>query len=86
MLTAIIPETNQAVRRCILFVYLPRTAGASAGVVYFAGVIVAAGLLLYEHSLVKINDFSRLDSAFFTMNGVISIVFFGFVFTERLLR
>jgi len=60
--------------------------GAGAGVVYFAGVIVAGLLLLYEHSLVKADDFSRLDAAFFTMNGVISIVFLGFVFTERLLR
>jgi 4-hydroxybenzoate polyprenyltransferase len=60
--------------------------GAGAGVVYFAGVAVAALLLLYEHSLVKANDFSRLDAAFFTMNGVISIVFLGFVFAERLLR
>ena len=60
--------------------------GADAGILYFAGVLVAAALLLYEHSLVKSDDFSRLDAAFFTMNGVISIVFFGFVFTERLLR
>jgi 4-hydroxybenzoate polyprenyltransferase len=60
--------------------------GAGAGVVYFAGVAIAGLLLLYEHSLVKANDFSRLDAAFFTMNGVISIVFLGFVFTERLLR
>ena len=60
--------------------------GAGAGVVYFVGVAVAAALLLYEHSLVKVDDFSRLDAAFFTMNGVISIVFLGFVFTERLLR
>jgi 4-hydroxybenzoate polyprenyltransferase len=60
--------------------------GAGAGVVYFLGVLVAAGLLLYEHSLVRADDFSRLDAAFFTMNGVISIVFLGFVFTERLLR
>ena len=60
--------------------------GASAGVLYFAGVLVAAALLLYEHSLVRADDFSRLDAAFFTMNGVISIVFLGFVFTERLLR
>jgi len=60
--------------------------GAGAGIVYFAGVIVAGLLLLYEHSLVKANDFSRLDAAFFTMNGVISIVFLGFVLTERLLR
>lgn len=60
--------------------------GAGAGMLYYAGVLVAGLLLLYEHSLVKTNDFSRLDAAFFTMNGVISIVFLGFVFTERLLR
>ena len=60
--------------------------GVGAGVLYFAGVLVAAVLLLYEHSLVSADDFSRLDAAFFTMNGVISIVFLGFVLTERLLR
>jgi 4-hydroxybenzoate polyprenyltransferase len=60
--------------------------GAGAGIVYFLGVLVAGCLLLYEHSLVRADDFSRLDAAFFTMNGVISIVFLGFVFTERLLR
>ncbi|HEV7388582.1 MAG TPA: UbiA-like polyprenyltransferase [Gemmatimonadaceae bacterium] len=60
--------------------------GAGAGMLYFLGVVVAAALLLYEHSLVKADDFSRLDAAFFTMNGVISIVFLGFVFTERLFR
>lgn len=60
--------------------------GAGAGLLYFAGVSVAAALLLYEHSLVKVDDFSRLNAAFFTMNGVISIVFLGFVFTERLFR
>jgi 4-hydroxybenzoate polyprenyltransferase len=60
--------------------------GAGAGILYYAGVLVAGLLLLYEHSLVRTNDFSRLDAAFFTMNGVISIVFLGFVFTERLLR
>jgi 4-hydroxybenzoate polyprenyltransferase len=60
--------------------------GAGAGVLYFLGVAVAAILLLYEHSLVRADDFTRLDAAFFTMNGVISIVFLFFVFTERLLR
>ena len=39
------------------------------------GVIVVAGLLAYEHSLVKPNDLSKLDAAFFTMNGYISIWF-----------
>jgi 4-hydroxybenzoate polyprenyltransferase len=55
-----------------------------AGWIYAAGVVVAGILLLYEHSLVKPGDFSRLDAAFFTMNGVISIAFFGFVLAERL--
>jgi 4-hydroxybenzoate polyprenyltransferase len=39
------------------------------------GVIVVAGLLAYEHSLVKPNDLSKLDAAFFTMNGYISVSF-----------
>jgi 4-hydroxybenzoate polyprenyltransferase len=59
---------------------------AGAGTIYMIGVGVAALLLLYEHSLVKPNDLSRLDAAFFTMNGVISIVFFGFVLVERIVR
>jgi 4-hydroxybenzoate polyprenyltransferase len=59
---------------------------AGAGWLYAAGVGVAAVLLLYEHSLVRVGDLSRLDAAFFTMNGVISIVFFGFVLVERLVR
>ena len=60
--------------------------GAGAGVIYFLGVGVAAALLFYEHSLVSSSDLSRLDAAFFTMNGVISIVFLGFVLAERLVR
>jgi 4-hydroxybenzoate polyprenyltransferase len=56
------------------------------GWLYAAGVCVAAALLLYEHSLVHGDDLSRLDAAFFTMNGVISLTFFGFVLAERLVR
>jgi 4-hydroxybenzoate polyprenyltransferase len=59
---------------------------ADAGWLYAAGVVVAAALLLYEHSLVRAGDLSRLDAAFFTMNGIISIAFFGFVLAERLVR
>jgi 4-hydroxybenzoate polyprenyltransferase len=51
-----------------------------------AGIVVVAALLLYEHSLVKANDLSRLNAAFFTMNGVISVVFATFVGTDLLLR
>jgi 4-hydroxybenzoate polyprenyltransferase len=57
-----------------------------AGALYAIGVLVAAALLLYEHRLVSPTDLSRLDAAFFTMNGIISIAFFGFVLAERLVR
>ena len=60
-------------------------AAVGGGWLYWAGVAVAAGLLLYEHSLVRADDLTRLDAAFFTMNGVISITFFTFVLAERVL-
>jgi 4-hydroxybenzoate polyprenyltransferase len=60
--------------------------GIGAGWLYAVGVMVVAALLLYEHSLVRLDDLSKLDAAFFTMNGIISITFFGFVLAERLLR
>jgi 4-hydroxybenzoate polyprenyltransferase len=43
------------------------------------GVVAVILLLLYEHSLVRPNDLSKLNAAFFTMNGVISVVFLVFV-------
>ncbi|HZO19011.1 MAG TPA: UbiA-like polyprenyltransferase [Gemmatimonadaceae bacterium] len=57
-----------------------------AGWLYWVGVAVVAALLLFEHSLVRADDLSKLDAAFFTTNGVISIAFFGFVLAERLVR
>ena len=50
------------------------------------GVIAVALLLVYEHSLLSPGDLSKLNAAFFTMNGVISIVFFAFVAGDLLLR
>ena len=50
-----------------------------------AGVAIVAALLLWEHRLVRPGDLSRLDAAFFTMNGVISLVFLGCVLAARLL-
>ena len=44
----------------------------------WAGIAAVAGLLLYEHRLVKANDLSRVDAAFFTMNGYVSVIFFVF--------
>jgi 4-hydroxybenzoate polyprenyltransferase len=52
------------------------------GVFYFAGVAIAAVLLAYENSLLKPNDLSKLNVAFFTMNGVISVIMFCFVVIE----
>jgi 4-hydroxybenzoate polyprenyltransferase len=56
------------------------------GKLAFVGAIAVAGLLLYEHALVRHDDLSKLNAAFFTMNGVISVVFFAFVASDLLLR
>ena len=52
---------------------------------FWLGVGTAAGLLAYEHTLVKADDLSKLDAAFFTMNGVISLTLFALVLTGRIL-
>lgn len=51
-----------------------------------AGLVAVALLLIYEHSLVSPRDLSKLNAAFFTMNGVISVVFFLFVAGDVLMR
>jgi len=56
------------------------------GKIAFVGVIAVAALLAYEHSLVSPRDLSKLNAAFFTMNGVIAVVFFVFVAADVLLR
>jgi 4-hydroxybenzoate polyprenyltransferase len=56
--------------------------GLEVGLLYWVGVAAVAGLLAYEHSLVRPGDLRRLDAAFFTVNGVISIVFFAFVLLD----
>ncbi len=56
--------------------------GLPVDVFYWIGVAAVAGLLAYEHSLVSPGDQRRLDAAFFTMNGVISVTFFGFVLLD----
>jgi len=56
------------------------------GMLAAGGVAVVIFLLLYEHSLVKANDLSKLNAAFFTMNGIISVLFFVFVAADLLLR
>jgi 4-hydroxybenzoate polyprenyltransferase len=58
--------------------------GLGVGPAYWLGVIAVGCLLLYEHSLVRPGDLRRLDAAFFTMNGVISVAFFAFVLADVL--
>ena len=59
---------------------------SEVGILYGVGVAAVALLLAYEHRLVRAGDLSRLDAAFFTMNGVISITFFVLVLIDRLLH
>jgi len=56
------------------------------GKVAMAGIVVVALLLLYEHSIVSPKDLRRMNAAFFTLNGIISVLFFGFVAADVLLR
>ena len=56
------------------------------GKIAATGVVIVALLIAYEHSLVKANDLSKLNAAFFTMNGVISVVLFAFVAADLLLH
>jgi 4-hydroxybenzoate polyprenyltransferase len=58
--------------------------GLHVGFLYWAGVAIVASLLAYEHTLVRPGDLRRLDAAFFTMNGVISVAFFAFVLADVL--
>jgi 4-hydroxybenzoate polyprenyltransferase len=54
-------------------------AGLGLGVWYWLGTATVAGLLVYEHLLISPSDLRRLDAAFFTVNGVISVIFLAFV-------
>jgi 4-hydroxybenzoate polyprenyltransferase len=56
--------------------------GLPVGALYWTGVGVVATLLMYEHTLIRPNDLRRLDAAFFTMNGVISVAFAVFVIAD----
>jgi 4-hydroxybenzoate polyprenyltransferase len=56
--------------------------GLDVGVAYWLGVIAVTSLLAYEHSLVRPDDLRRLNAAFFTVNGLIALVFLGFVIVD----
>lgn len=56
-----------------------------AGTWYYAGLLVAAALLAYENAIVKPDDLSRLDAAFFTVNGVVAVFMLAGVIADRLI-
>jgi len=58
--------------------------GAGLGAPYYAGVAVGAALIVYEHRLVRPDDLSRLNAAFFTVNGIVSVVVFAGALVDRL--
>lgn len=68
----------------MILLLLLLTLSQGLGVIYLVGVLVVAGLLVYEHLLVKPSDLSRLDAAFFNMNGYISVTIFLFTLADAL--
>ena len=56
------------------------------GTLYLVGVAVVGGLLVYEHLLIRPNDLSKINTAFFTINGLISIMFLAFVVVDTYLK
>jgi 4-hydroxybenzoate polyprenyltransferase len=67
---------------CLVVVGLALAVGA----LYWLGVAVVAALLVYEHLLVAPDELRRLDAAFFTMNGVISVAFAAFVIADAIVK
>lgn len=54
------------------------------GLFYYLGISIVVGMLIYEHSLVKPNDLSKVNAAFFTVNGVVSIITFLAILLDHL--
>ncbi|HZE28255.1 MAG TPA: UbiA-like polyprenyltransferase [Terriglobales bacterium] len=70
----------------MLFLLIALLITFALGKLAIAGVVAVAVLLAYEHSLVSPNDLSKLNAAFFTMNGVIAVVFFFFLAADFLFK
>lgn len=76
----------RAFHLAMLFLLAALVLSFGLGKLALAGVVAVFLLLAYEHSLVSEHDLSKLNAAFFTMNGVIAVVFFAFVAADLLLR
>jgi 4-hydroxybenzoate polyprenyltransferase len=58
---------------------------AGMGVIYFLGVAVVVAIFIYEHAIVRPSDLSRIDKAFFNLNGYVSLVYFAATLTQVLI-
>jgi len=56
------------------------------GTLYWGGLIIASVIFIYEHSLVSPSDLSKLNAAFFNMNGVLSVLTFAFTLGDIIFR
>ncbi len=74
---------SRALHVATLLILAVALAVATAGIIAWLGVAAVGILLAYEHSLVRETDLTKLDTAFFTMNGVISVVFAAFVIADQ---
>ena len=66
----------------MIVLLLLATPGSGLGWIYLLGVATVASMLVYEHTLVKPGDLSKMDAAFFTLNGYISVTLFFFVLLD----
>jgi 4-hydroxybenzoate polyprenyltransferase len=57
----------------------------SLGIIYWVGILIVACMLIFEHTLVKANDLSRINAAFFNINGFVSIACFATILVDKLL-
>ncbi len=67
----------------ILFVVM---AAAGLGMVFFGGIVLVAALLIYEHSIVRPHDLSRVDAAFFNVNGAVSLLLMALTIADVMIR
>ena len=65
-----------------IFLLLVGVLHPKMGVIYFVGLLLLAAFLLYEHRLVKPNDLSKVNKAFFTVNGWVSVLYFLIVLLD----
>jgi 4-hydroxybenzoate polyprenyltransferase len=58
----------------------------NAGIAFYAGLALITGMLIYEHRLVKADDLSKVNAAFFNVNGVVSILAFLAILVDRIIQ